>query len=292
MPDSAAAAPTPKELAALEAGLDALETGRAPRRSRWRTSVRTLLPPALAIAALLGVWDALVLSRIKPAWVLPGPGDVYDALTGGWAHYRIGAALWGSVSRALIGFAASLVIGTLLGLAVSSNRSLRAALAPLLSGLQTLPSVAWVPIGIMWFGITPATIYTVVLLGAVPSITIGLIGGIDQIPPLYRRVGDNLGARGPALVRHVLLPAALPAYVSGLKQGCAFAWRSLMAAELIAVSPNLGPGIGQVLDLARNNQDMPLAFATVLLILGLGVAANQTVFAPLERRLLRTRGLI
>ena len=286
-----APAASARDLAAVEAGLDALETVRAPHTGALRTVLRTLLPPLLALAVLLAVWDLAVLARIKPGWVLPGPGDVWDALSGDWSRYRIGAALWGSSSRAAVGFGASLVLGTLLGLAVASSRSLRAALAPLLSGLQNLPSVAWVPIGIMWFGITPATIYTVMLLGAVPSVTIGLIDGIDQIPPLYRRVGSNLGARGPALVRHVLLPAALPAYVSGLKQGWAFAWRSLMAAELIAVSPTLGPGIGQTLDLARDDQDMALAFATVLLILGLGVLVNQLAFAPVERGLRRRRGL-
>jgi NitT/TauT family transport system permease protein len=286
------ATPSPRELAALEAGLDALETARDQRSRPLRRILRGLLPPLIALAALLGIWDVLVLARIKPGWVLPGPGDVYDALTGSWSQDQIGAALWGSTSRAAIGFCASLLLGTVLGLAVAGLRPLRSAIAPLLSGLQNLPSVACVPIGIMWFGITPATIYTVMLLGAVPSVAIGLIDGIDQIPPIYRQVSWNLGARGRTLVRHVLLPAALPAYVSGLKQGWAFAWRSLMAAELIAVSPTLGPGIGQTLELAREQQNMALAFATVLLILGLGILVNVAAFTPLERGLRRRRGLL
>ena len=286
MPDE-----TPTGLAVLEAGLDALETTRAPRNEPLRRLLRVLLPPLLAAAALLGVWNVLVLARVKPGWVLPGPGDVYDALVNDWTQYGIGDALWGSVSRAVIGFGASVLLGTLVGLAAAGSRPLRSAIGPLLSGLQNLPSVAWVPIAIMWFGITPATIYTVMLLGAVPSVAIGLIDGIDQVPPIFRRVGGNLGARGLVLVRRVLLPAALPAYVSGLKQGWAFSWRSLMAAELIAVSPTLGPGIGQTLELARENQDMSLAFATVLLILGLGVLVNVFAFGPVERRLRHRRGL-
>ena len=291
MPDQTPRIPAQRDLATLEAGLDALETARAPRAEPLRRLARVLLPPVLAAAALLGLWNLLVLARIKPGWVLPGPGDVYDALLGDWTRYGIGAALWGSVSRAVIGFGASVLLGSLIGLAAAGSRTLRSAVAPLLSGLQNLPSVAWVPIAIMWFGITPATIYTVMLLGAVPSVTIGLIDGIDQVPPIYRRVGGNLGARGLVLVRRVLLPAALPAYVSGLKQGWAFSWRSLMAAELIAVSPTLGPGIGQTLELARENQDMALAFATVLLILGLGVLVNVLGFAPVERGLRHRRGL-
>ena len=291
MPERAPRIPPQRDLATLEAGLDALETARAPRAEPLRRLLRVLLPPVLAAAALLGLWNLLVLARIKPGWVLPGPGDVYDALLGDWTRYGIGDALWGSISRAVIGFAASVLLGTLIGLAAAGSRTLRSAVAPLLSGLQNLPSVAWVPIAIMWFGITPATIYTVMLLGAVPSVAIGLIDGIDQVPPIYRRVGGNLGARGLVLVRRVLLPAALPAYVSGLKQGWAFSWRSLMAAELIAVSPTLGPGIGQTLELARENQDMALAFATVLLILGLGVLVSVLGFAPVERRLRHRRGL-
>ena len=291
MPESAPRIPAQRDLATLEAGLDALETARAPRAEPLRRLLRVLLPPVLAAAALLGLWNLLVLARIKPGWVLPGPGDVYDALLGDWTRYGIGDALRGSVTRAVIGFGASVLLGTLIGLAAAGSRTLRSAVAPLLSGLQNLPSVAWVPIAIMWFGITPATIYTVMLLGAVPSVTIGLIDGIDHVPPIYRRVGGNLGARGLVLVRRVLLPAAMPAYVSGLKQGWAFSWRSLMAAELIAVSPTLGPGIGQTLELARENQDMALAFATVLLILGLGVLVNVLGFAPVERRLRHRRGL-
>jgi NitT/TauT family transport system permease protein len=163
--------------------------------------------------------------------------------------------------------------------------------APLLSGLQNLPSVAWVPIGIIWFGLNSATIYMVVLLGAVPSIAIGLIDGLDRVPPLYLRVGRNLGARGLDSVRFVLIPAALPGFVSGMKQGWAFAWRSLMAAELIAVSPQLGPGVGQVMKFAQDNLDLPLAFGSIIIILIIGIGINQLFFAPLERRLLRTRGL-
>ncbi|MBR7830431.1 ABC transporter permease [Actinospica sp. MGRD01-02] len=291
MPDETPRIPAQRDLATLEAGLDALETARSTRAEPLRRLLRILLPPLLAAAALLGLWNLLVLARIKPGWVLPGPGDVYDALVADWTRYGIGDALLGSISRAVIGFGASVLLGTLIGLAAAGSRTLRSAVAPLLSGLQNLPSVAWVPIAIMWFGITPATIYTVMLLGAVPSVVIGLIDGIDQVPPIYRKVGGNLGARGLVLVRRVLLPAALPAYVSGLKQGWAFSWRSLMAAELIAVSPTLGPGIGQTLELARENQDMALAFATVLLILGLGVLVNVLGFAPVERGLRHRRGL-
>jgi NitT/TauT family transport system permease protein len=156
---------------------------------------------------------------------------------------------------------------------------------------MSLPSVAWVPAAIIWFGITPATLYTVILLGAVPSIANGLVAGFDQVPPLYRRVSKVLGLSRREAITHVLLPAALPGYLAGLKQGWAFSWRSLMAAELIAVSAAIGPGLGQLLDTGRVLSDMSLVFTSILLILLVGIVIELVFFAPIERRVLRNRGL-
>jgi NitT/TauT family transport system permease protein len=288
-----AVTPRPSELARLEAGLDALDTATIRnQRPWWRIAVSRVLPPVLALGVILLVWDLLVFAHVHSGEImLPGPGDVWNSLRAEWGPSRIGPAIWDSIYRAVIGFTVSVGIGTVIGLFVARVRPLRAAVAPLLSGLQNLPSVAWVPIGIIWFGLTSATIYTVVLLGAVPSIAIGLIDGLDHVPPIYLRVGRNLGAKGLSSVRFVLLPAALPGYVSGMKQGWAFAWRSLMAAELIAVSPQLGPGVGQVMKFAQDNVDLSLAIGSIIIILIIGIGINQVFFAPLERRLLRTRGL-
>lgn len=281
------------ELARLEAGLDALDTATIRnRRPLWRAVLARALPPVVALGVILLIWDLLVWEHVHSGEImLPGPADVWNAVTTEWGPSRIGAAIWDSIYRAVIGFTVSVAIGTVIGMLVARIRPLRAAVAPLLSGLQNLPSVAWVPIGIIWFGLTSATIYTVVLLGAVPSIAIGLIDGLDRVPPIYLRVGRNLGAKGLSSVRFVLLPAALPGYISGMKQGWAFAWRSLMAAELIAVSPQLGPGVGQVMKFAQDNLDLPLAIGSIIIILVIGIGINQVFFAPLERRLLRTRGL-
>ena len=280
-------------LARLEAGLDALDTATAGDRVPWwRVLLSRALPPIVALAVVVAIWDLLVALHVHSGEImLPGPGDVWDAVRTNWGPSRIGAAIWDSVYRAAIGFAASVAIGSVIGLVVARLAPVRAAIQPLLSGLQNLPSVAWVPIGIIWFGVNSATIYTVVLLGAVPSIAVGLIDGLDRVPPIYLRVGRNLGARGLASVRFVLIPAALPGYVSGMKQGWAFAWRSLMAAELIAISPSLGPGVGQVMKFAQDNLDLSLALGSIIIILMIGIGINQAFFAPLERRLLRTRGL-
>jgi NitT/TauT family transport system permease protein len=286
------AEPNAGRLKSLESGLDALEFPVGPDRPWWRrVLLAKIVPPVLAVAVLLLIWDLLVVAGIKPGYVLPGPADVWDELNAEWSQYQMNEAIWNSVSRGIIGFAISVVVGTAIGLSIARIPVLRAAVQPILAGLQSLPSVAWVPIGIMWFGVTPATIYTVVLLGAIPSVTIGLIDGVDQIPPIYTRVGRNLGARGLNSARHVLFPAVLPGYVSGLKQGWAFSWRSLMAAELIAVSPHLGPGVGQAMAEAGDNNDMAMAFGVLIIILIIGIGINAIFFAPVERRLLRSRGL-
>lgn len=279
------------ELATLEAGLDALDAPAA-AKSSWRArALRSWTPPLIAALVLLLVWHLVVLAGVKPVYALPGPVQVWEALRSAFTEGSAQAAVANSLRRGVLGFLASVVGGSLLGVLLSQVPVVRRAVGPLLSGLQSLPSVAWVPAAILWFGLSDAAIYAVVLLGAVPSIANGLLAGVDQIPPSYARVAQVLGAGRLTALRFVTLPAALPGYLAGLRQGWAFAWRSLMAAELIAYSPQLGPGLGQLLDTGRELSDMPLVLASILLILGVGVAIETLVFAPLSRRLLSTRGL-
>lgn len=280
------------QLAGLGAGLDALETHAKARVPLARILLDRVVPPVVAVALVLIGWQLAYHFEVKPHYQLPSPADVARALQDKWLDGTLLGYVWESVSRGALGFAASLLIGTPLGLLVARVRFVRAAIGPILSGLQSLPSVAWVPAAIIWFGLTNSTIYAVVLLGAVPSIANGLVAGVDQIPPLYLRAGRTIGATGFAGVRHVLLPAALPGYIAGLKQGWAFSWRSLMAAELIATSPELGTGLGQLLDQARVDSDMSLVLAAILLILIVGIGIELLIFAPIERRVLRSRGLL
>ncbi len=278
---------------AVEAGLDALDSAPQlpPRPGPGTVFVRSVLPPLVFLALLVGVWQLAYLAELKPSYALPGPADVWQAFWTTVQDGRAAEAVWVSVSRGGIGFAMSLVIGTLLGLAMWASQWLRAAVGPIVSGLQSLPSVAWVPAAIIWFGLTNAAIYTVVLLGAVPSIANGLLSGMKQVPPLFDRVGRVLGLSALARTRYVLLPAALPGYLGGLRQGWAFAWRSLMAAELITYSPALGQGLGQLLNLGRELSQMSLVITSITLILVVGVAIELLLFAPIERRVLARRGL-
>jgi NitT/TauT family transport system permease protein len=231
------------------------------------------------------------MTGLEPTYKVPGPGDVWASLQDHWQAGLIQTTTINSIHRGGLGFLLAVLVGTPLGLVVARVGPIRTAVGPVLSALQSLPSIAWVPAALIWFGLSDAAIYAVVLLGAVPSIANGLVAGVDQIPPIYLRVGKVLGARGLATVRHVLLPAALPGYLAGLKQGWAFAWRSLMAAELITVSKDIGPGLGQFLAQGRDQIDMAWVMLGILMILVVGVAIELAVFAPIERRVLRARGL-
>ncbi|GHG56922.1 sulfate ABC transporter permease [Sinomonas cellulolyticus] len=290
-PDAAVVRDTPvraADLATIEAGLDHLQSEATRRRRDW---TRILLPLA-AVAALIIAWQLYVALGFRRRDLVPGPLDVAASFGGLWAEGRAQEAVLTSLGRGLIGFAVSVVVATPLGLLLGQAKPLRRAFGPLISGLQVLPSVAWVPAAIIWFGLTDATVYFVVLMGAIPSIVNGLVAGIDQVPPQYRSVAKVLGASKGELALRVILPAALPGYLAGLKQGWAFSWRSLMAAEIIAVGGTLGFGLGSLLDQGRTLSDMGVVMSAILVILAVGIAIELAVFSPLERRLLAGRGLL
>jgi sulfonate transport system permease protein len=284
--------PDVQDLSKVEAGLDALDTPAARSEGpRWRRIARAVLPPIVALVLLVAIWQVLWAAAFWPEFQLPAPLAVWSRFEDLVQSGQIVNVLWTSIHRAVLGFLAGVVIATPLGLLVAKVRVVRAAIGPLLSGLQSLPSVAWVPAAILWFGLNDASIYFVVLLGSVPSIANGLVAGIDQIPPILPRVGQTLGAGRLASARHILLPAALPGYLAGLKQGWAFSWRSLMAAELIAQSPDLGLGLGAYLNQGSSFNDMPMVLAAIFLILLVGIGIELLVFRPIERAVLRARGL-
>ncbi|KEG39247.1 ABC transporter permease [Streptomyces griseorubens] len=287
---------TPKDaedLAGLEAGLDALETVQTTRKPLRQTLTQKVLPPVVAVALVLAVWQSLITFEVvDDPTKLPAPADVWAVLEKAWLQGELLGYIWTSVSRGLLGFCLALLIATPLGLLLARVKLIRAAIGPVLSGLQSLPSVAWVPPAVIWLGLNNQMMYAVILLGAVPSIANGLLSGVDQVPPLFQRAGRTLGATGLKGTWHITLPAALPGYVAGLKQGWAFSWRSLMAAEIIASFPDLGVGLGQLLENGRNASDMAMVFEAILLILTVGIAIDLLIFSPLERRVLRTRGLL
>ncbi|KUO03540.1 ABC transporter permease [Streptomyces caeruleatus] len=280
------------DLDGVEAGLDALETVQTGRTPFRRTLTQKVLPPVVAVALVLAVWQILVWAEVAPDYKLPSPSDVWGEVRQSWLQGTLFDYIWTSVSRGLMGFLLALAIGTPLGLLVARVRFVRAAIGPILSGLQSLPSVAWVPPAVIWLSLNDSMMYAVILLGAVPSIANGLVSGVDQVPPLFLRAGRTLGATGLKGTWHIVMPAALPGYLAGLKQGWAFSWRSLMAAEIIATSPDLGIGLGQLLEQGRTNSSMSQVFLAIFLILVVGIAIDLLIFSPLERWVLRSRGLL
>lgn len=281
-----------QDLAGLEAGLDALDAVQTRRIPFRQTFVQKILPPVTAVLLVLVVWQVLVWAKVTDPYKLPAPSAVWDEVQEAWLQGTLLEYIWTSVSRGLLGFLMALAIGTPLGLIVARVRFVRAAIGPILSGLQSLPSVAWVPPAVIWLGLNDQMMFAVILLGAVPSIANGLVAGVDQVPPLFLRAGRTLGATGLRHTWHIVMPAALPGYLAGLKQGWAFSWRSLMAAEIIAQSPDLGMGLGQLLEAGRTNSSMSQVFFAILLILIVGIAIDLLIFSPLERRVLRSRGLL
>jgi NitT/TauT family transport system permease protein len=172
---------------------------------------------------------------------------------------------------------------------VSRIKVLRAAAGSMITGLQTMPSIAWFPFAIIFFGLNTSAILFVIVLGAAPSIANGLIAGVDYTPPLLLRAGKTMGLRGVALYRHLILPASLPTFVAGLKQGWAFAWRSLMAGELLVIIAGTS-SIGVLLSNDQDQADMPSAMAIMIVILVLGIAVD-ALFGAVDNAIRRRRGL-
>jgi NitT/TauT family transport system permease protein len=270
-------------------GLDHLETALPPRRSRAARIWAAAWPKLLAVAIVLMVWQLVVWSGWKPEYVLPGPRKVWDSFVENFSTNM--DAAWTTLQRGFKGFAFALVIGTIVGALVARNRVLRSAIGSLITGLQTMPSVAWFPLAILLFKLGEGAIFFVVVLGAAPSIANGLISGIDHIQPILLRAGTVLGARRWKLFRHVILPAALPSFVAGLKQGWAFAWRSLLAGELIVLIPGQF-SLGQQLDANRQLSDSAGVIAVMIVILIIGILVDALLFGTADRAIRRRYGLV
>jgi NitT/TauT family transport system permease protein len=280
------------DLRSLEAGLDRLQAVERHGPGRWRRFASSVLPPLVFIALLIVVWQLYVVIAQPRPDIVPGPVDVFVAMADAWESGRLQEAVLTSLERGVMGFLIAIVVGTPIGMLLAEVRPIRRAVGPIISGLQVLPSVAWVPAAIIWFGLSDATVYFVILMGAIPSIVNGLISGVAQVPPQLRRVGTVLGASRWQLATAVILPAALPGYVAGLKQGWAFSWRSLMAAEIIATGGTIGFGLGSMLDQSRQLADLAGVLATIIIILTIGILIELVFFGPVERRMLSRRGLL
>ena len=236
---------------------------------------------------MLGLWTLLAESKLWPSYLFPTPLSVGQELYNGFLDHTYWIAIAVSMKRVLIGYIVSVVLGMILGLGVASNKFLEETMGGLLVSLQSLPSICWWPLALLWFGFNPNAILFVVVMGSLLSVTLAMEDGRKQMPKIFGMAGRNLGARGFKLFWHVLLPASLPFIVSGLKQGWAFAWRSLITAEMLYMSL----GLGQVLMMGRDLNNTSAVLAVMVLIIAIGYVVDGIVFKSMERHLQHKWGL-
>ncbi|WP_017612069.1 ABC transporter permease [Nocardiopsis salina] len=273
-------------------GLDALEL--QPARGKDDRDIAKVAgriwsatwPKLAAIAFVLLAWQAVVWSGWRSEFVFPGPDRVLPTLFHELTTPEFWTAVQVTMQRAFTGFALALVVGVLIGLAVSRFRPLRSAIGSLITGLQTMPSIVWFPFAMLLYGITESAIMFVIVLGAAPSIAGGLTSGIDYVNPSLLRAGQVMGLRGIQHYTLLIVPAALPMFVSGLKQGWAFAWRSLMAGELLVII-NQQNSIGWALSQARQLNDAERLLSYIIIVLVIGIIID--IFFNWADRALRRR---
>jgi NitT/TauT family transport system permease protein len=260
--------------------------------ARWRSAAEQIVPRLAAIGLLLLAWWATVATGVFSSNVLPSPGAVLQAFIDSFAtpdppRESIIQAAQASLVRLVVGLSVGIVVGTVIGLAMAASALVQRSIGSLMAGLQALPSIAWLPLAILWFGLNEHAILFVVIMGAVMSIAQSTEDGVRNTPPVYLRAARNLGAVGPRLYSAVIFPAALPSIVTGMKMGWAFAWRSLMAGELLYTLP----GLGNLLNMGRELNDMAQVVAVILVIITIGLVADKVVFGNIEKRVRARWGL-
>lgn len=196
-------------------------------------------------------------------------------------------AIISSLGRGILGYLAACVIGCLIGMLLIKSTALRDYLKPLLMGIQTLPSICWVPFAILWFGLGDDAIIFVVIMGSTFSIALSVESSIRNINPLYLSVAGIMGAKGIKRITKVIIPAALPSLISGFRQGWSFAWRALMSGEVISASV----GLGYTLMLGRNLADINQVMLVMIVIIIIGIILDKMCFSLAENKVLEKRGL-
>lgn len=234
------------------------------------------------------LWQGISLLKIWPDFLFPSPvqvmGTIFDRIT----DMSLLLAVLGSLRRLVIGFAIAAGLGLPLGFLMARFKGVKDTIGTLTLGLQALPSICWLPLAILWIGLNERAIIFVVVMGALFSITIAAEAGARNVPPIYLRAARTMGAGGIRLFREVVLPAAFPSVIEGMRQGWSFAWRSLMAGELLYASI----GLGQMLMMGRELNDMSQVIGVMLVIITIGILVDRLLFERLNHRVRRAWGLL
>lgn len=249
---------------------------------------RSYAPHKIAFyIGLVAVWQLVAMSGVWPSNIFPSPYEVgedlvYGALDGSLLH-GFATSMW----RLAVGLSISIAGGIALGIIMARREAFNQTVGSLVLGLQSIPSIAWVPLGILWFGLTDAGIIFVIAIGAVFAVTINTYTGVKNIQPHYIEAARNMGATGGRLITDVLIPAAFPYMISGFKQGWAFAWRGVIGAELLFSYL----GLGYMLYVGRSLNDISQIIAVMLVIMATGLAVDAVLFKKLELKVMSRWGL-
>ncbi|MFH1415643.1 MAG: ABC transporter permease [Elusimicrobiota bacterium] len=234
------------------------------------------------------LWETLFRANLWPEYLFPSPLGVFQTLIKGILNKTFLIGIMVSFKRILLGYSISLIAGITIGLLLSGVKILDETAGPLLLGMRTLPSICWLPLGLLWFGLNERAILFVVVMGASFSIALATDDGIKNIPPIYFKVSSTMGASGMRRYFTVILPAALPSIVTGMKLGWAFAWRSLMAGEMLFVSL----GLGHLLMMGRELNDIKQVIAVMIVIVLIGITVDRVLLGWLETSIRKRWGLI
>lgn len=242
--------------------------------------------------ALVILWEVIYIIGVeilciwKP-YVFPSPFDVWKTLLLLWQDQTLLTAVAASLQRIAIGYSISAVIGIGIGAVIAKIPYLDRNFSSFILGMQTLPSICWLPFAILWFGLNESAILFVTAIGSVFAIAIAIETGIKNINPLYIKAAKTMGAKGFRLYLHVIVPASLPFVIGGLKQGWSFAWRALMAGEMLVATK----GLGYVLMVGRDLADISQVVAVMVLIIALGLFVEKFIFGKMERNIRDKWGL-
>jgi NitT/TauT family transport system permease protein len=239
-------------------------------------------------AGVLLIWEALALAKVWPPYSFPTPQGVAESLFAGFKDRTFLIGIGVSMQRVLIGYVISVVLGIFLGMALAWSKFLEDTVGHLVLSLQSLPSVCWLPIAILWFGLHETAIIFVTVMGSMLAVTQATKAGFDNVPRILSMAGRNLGAKGPQMFWHVMLPASLPYLLDGLRQGWAFAWRSLVQGEMLYGAL----GLGQLLNEGRDLNDINQVVAIMLLIALIGYVVDGLLFRRIDASVRQKWGMV
>ncbi|NQF12917.1 ABC transporter permease subunit [Brevibacillus sp. HB1.3] len=239
----------------------------------------TALRRVIFIAMIAAIWEVTSKLSGLPSFMFPSLTQVFETLVNGLISVQITAAIGKSMGRILLGFLIAIIIGLILGYFIWRYKLVEDTLGFVVTALQSIPSIVWFPLAIIWFGLNDFSILFIVTIGATWTMTVNATSGFKNVPPLYQRVAKTYGSTGFHFVRTVILPASVPQIISGLRIAWAFSWRALMAGELLGG----GGGLGQLLEMGRSLGQMDLVISVMIIIAIIGTIVDNVVFSRIER---------